>query len=178
MQIIRREDFREGRWKNGLGLSWDIAADQPAADEFGWRFALARIDRDVSFSLYPGVDRIFTLVEGDGLDLDFEGRPPLAVERRFVPHVYPCDVPAFCRLRGGPCRALNLFYRRGAFTAGADVLSSAAEIVHPGQVLLFALHGAADVNGASLRPGDAAIAAGSLRAETEGFLFAARLSPE
>ena len=178
MQIIRREDFREGRWKNGLGLSWDIAADEPGAEEFGWRFALARIDTDVSFSLYPGVDRIFTLVEGQGLDLDFEGRPSLAVAHRFVPHVYPCDVATFCRLRGGPCRALNLFCRRGAFTADADVLSSAAEIVHPGPVLLFALEGAADVNGAGLRPGDAAVAAGRLRTETEGFLFAARLSPE
>ena len=79
MQIIRQADFREGRWRNGMGVSWDIASDPPGAEDFGWRLALAQIDADVPFSLYPGVDRIFVLVEGNGLSLEFEGRPSLLV---------------------------------------------------------------------------------------------------
>ena len=157
MRIIRRQDFREGRWRNGMGVSWDIASDPPGTEDFGWRFATARIEADVPFSLYPDVDRIFTLIAGQGLDLDFEGRPGLAVDRLFVPHPYPCDVPTFCRLRGGPCRALNLFTRRGRWSATADILSSGAEIAHDGPILLFALEGAADVDGAALGEGDAAI---------------------
>ena len=178
MRIIRRPDLVEGRWRNGMGVSWDIASDPPGADDFGWRFAIARIDADVPFSNYPGIDRIFTLIEGNGLDLAFEGRPSLAVHRRFVPHPYPCDVPTFCRLRAGPCRALNLFTRRGAWRATADVLSSGAEITHPGPILLFALQGAADVKGHAMAEGDAAVAAGNVTADTEGFLYAARLSAQ
>jgi len=177
MRIIRKSEFVEGRWRNGMGVSWDIASDRPGNEDFGWRFALARIDADVPFSTYPDTDRIFTLVEGQGLDLDFEGHPSLAVHRLFGPHPYPCDVPTFCRLRDGPCRALNLFTRRGRWTARAEVLSSGAEIVHPGPVLLFALQGAADVNGYALGPGDAAIASDAVTADTEGFLFAASLTP-
>jgi environmental stress-induced protein Ves len=178
MRIIRRHDVREGRWRNGLGVAWDIASEPEGREDFGWRFAIARIDRDVPFSIYPGVDRIFTLIEGEGLDLDFASRPPLAVDKHFVPHLYPCDIETVCRLRKGPCRALNLFTRRGTWTAAADILSSGAEIAHDGPILLFALQGAADADGAALEEGDTAIASTHVAADTEGILFAARLRAE
>jgi environmental stress-induced protein Ves len=176
MRIIRKSDLVEGRWRNGMGVSWDIASDPPGVDDFGWRFAIARIDVDVPFSLYQQVDRIFTLIEGRGLALDFAGGRTLAVDKLFVPHPYPCDVPTFCRFTDGPCRALNLFLRRGAWHAAVDVLSSGAEIVHDGPILLFALQGAADVDGVALGEGDAVITQGGVTADTEGFLYAARLS--
>ncbi|MCA3572803.1 MAG: HutD family protein [Aestuariivirga sp.] len=175
MKIIRKEEYREGRWRNGMGVSWDIAADVASGDDFGWRFALARIDADVPFSAYPGVDRVFTLIEGGGLALDLEGGPTLVVDRLHVPHPFPGDVAVRCRLRAGPCRALNLFTRRDSWSATADVLSSGAEIAHDGPILLFALSGAADVNGAALGQGDAAVVADFARTSTEGFLFVARL---
>lgn len=175
MRIIRKSEFIEGRWRNGMGVSWDIASHAAPVDGFGWRFATARIESDVPFSLYPGVDRIFTLYEGRGLDLDLEGVGSLAIPSLYIPYPYPCDVPTFCRLRDGPCQALNLFTRRGQWEADAEILSSGAEICHPGPILLFALEGAADVNGEALAPGDAAIAAEEVAADTEGFLFAARL---
>lgn len=178
MRIIRRQDFRESRWRNGMGASWEIASCPPGTEDFGWRFATALIETDVPFSLYPDVDRIFTLIAGQGLDLDFEGRPSLAVDRLFVPHPYPCDVPTSCRLRGGPCVALNLFTRRGRWSATADILSSGAEIAHDGPILLFALEGAADADGAALGEGDAAMTERHVTAGTEGFLFVARLSPQ
>ena len=176
MRIIRKEEYREGRWRNGMGVSWDIAADVASGDDFGWRFALARIDADVPFSAYPGVDRVFTLIEGGGLDLDLEGGPTLVVDRLHVPHPFPGDVAVRCRLRAGPCRALNLFTRRDIWTAAADVLSRGAEITHDGPILLFALEGAANADGQALAKGDAAVTRGSVRMETEGFLFAARLA--
>lgn len=178
MQIIRHGEFREGRWRNGLGVSWDIASHPPGTEEFGWRFAIARIDTDVPFSCYPGVDRIFTLFEGEGLDLEFEGRPALAVDRLFVPHHYPCDVATVCRLRKGPCRALNLFTRRGLWSATAEVLSCRADIAHNGPLLFFAFEGAADVNGQALGQGDAAVATDRAMADTEGLLFCAHLRRE
>jgi environmental stress-induced protein Ves len=176
MRIIRRHAFVEGRWRNGMGVSWDIASEPPGIEAFGWRFAIARIDADVPFSHYDNVDRIFTLIEGNGLDLDFEGGRTLAVDRLFVPHPYPCDVPTFCRLRAGPCRALNLFMRRGMWRAAAEVLSSRADISHPGTIVLFALEGGARVNGEDMAEGDAAILADRAILETQGFVFAARLS--
>ncbi|MFN4142303.1 HutD family protein [Aestuariivirga sp.] len=177
MNIIRRRDLREGRWRNGMGVSWDIVSDPPGSEAFDWRFAIARIDADVPFSLYPDVDRIFTLLDGQGLDLDFSGRRSLAVERPFVPHPFPGDVPTFCRLRQGPCRALNLFMRRGKWKAAIEILSSGTRIAHDGPILLFALQGAADLEGSVLGEGDAAVTFGEVAGRTDGFLYAARLSP-
>lgn len=176
MRIIRSHEFSEGRWRNGMGVSWDIASDPPGAEDFGWRFATARIERDVPFSDYPGVDRIFTLIAGDGLALDFADGNRLDVAKRFVPHPFACDVASFCRLNGGPCMALNLFMRREQWTADAAILSSGAEITHDGPILLFALEGAADADGLALREGDAAVTGGHVRTDTEGFLYAARLA--
>jgi uncharacterized protein len=176
--LIKASSLREGRWRNGMGVSWDIASDPPAetSPEFGWRFAIARIDGDVPFSHYPDTDRIFTLIEGGGLDLDFAGGETLAVHRLFVPHPYACDVDTFCRLRAGPCRALNLFLKRGRWEAAVDILSSNAMIDHPGPMIFFALKGASEVNGHELAEGDTLIAADHASARVHGLLYAARLT--
>lgn len=175
MKIIRHQDLREGRWRNGMGVSWDIASDSSLADGFGWRLSLARIDRDVPFSVYPGVDRIFTLVEGGGVDLDLQNVGILAAHSLYTPYPFPCDVPAQCRLRAGPCRALNLFTRRQSWSATADVLSGAAEIAHDGPILLYALSGDAEADGVRLEEGDAVVAEGQVAANTTHVLLAARL---
>ena len=177
MKIIRQHEFREGRWRNGMGVSWDIASQADLENGFGWRLAIARIDADVPFSIYPGVDRFFTLIEGSGIDLDLEDTGTLACRDLFIPYPFPSDVPARCRLRAGPCRALNLFTRRDAWCATAEVMTRATDIAHDGPVLLFALAGSADVDGVALGQGDAAVASGGVRVSTEGSLFAATLWP-
>lgn len=180
VRVVRKADFREGRWRNGLGTSWDIASEPPSAgmDDFGWRFATARIDADVPFSAYQQVDRIFTLIEGAGLELAFGNGRKLNVERLFVPHLFACDIPTFCTLSDGPCMALNLFTRRGMWEAQAEILSINAEIAHSGPVLLFALKGRAEAEGEMLEAGDAAVApSGAVRVGASGSLaYAARLS--
>ena len=158
MRIIRKETFREGRWRNGMGVSWDIASDPPGTEDFGWRFAIARIAGDVPFSIYPGIDRSFTLIDGEGLALDFGGRDTLQVAEKFVAHFYPCDVPAFCRLRHGACRALNLFLKRGVWRAEVEIVSGVVPVEPGGPMLLFALDGPADVAGERLEANDAVYA--------------------
>ena len=159
MKLIRKHDMKEGRWRNGMGVSWDIASwpEDAMGGAFGWRFATALIEADVPFSAYPGVDRFFTLIEGDGLDLDFDGAKNLAVDRLFVPHFYPCDVGTFCRLHGRPCRALNLFLTRGMWTAEVEIVRGERRLHHDGPILLFALDGAASADGQVLQMGDAAV---------------------
>ena len=178
MKIIRKAELREGRWRNGMGVSWDIATDGGAGrDDFGWRLAIARIDSDVPFSHYPQVDRIFTLIEGQGLNLDFADGRALAVDQPFVPHPYPCDVPTFCRLRDGPCRALNLFLKRGRWEAAVDIVSSNAGITHPGPILAFVLKGTAAMNGVNLETGDTAVTDERISiVASEALVYAARLT--
>ena len=61
MRIIRKSDLVEGRWRNGMGVSWDIASDPPGVDDFGWRFAIARIDAERSVTNLSSAIRISIL---------------------------------------------------------------------------------------------------------------------
>lgn len=143
--MLKAENYREGRWLNGLGLSWDIAAAPPdaGAQGFEWRMALARIDPSVAFSHYHNVERIFTLIEGHGLDLVFNDWKVLKIDRPFVAHEFPGDVKTECVVNNGPCRALNLFIRRGTWKASVRVLSFGTNlnIMSAHTTLAFALRG-------------------------------------
>lgn len=179
MRLIRKTDMKEGRWRNGMGVSWDIATfpEEAGTGGVGWRFATALIERNVPFSAYPGVDRYFTLTEGQGLDLDFEGREGIAVHHLFEPHFYPCDISTICTLRNGPCRALNLFLKRGAWEAQVEIFQGERHIDHDGPILLFALDGPASVDGRMLQAGDAAVTEGAVRISAVAtHLYMARLS--
>lgn len=177
--VIRSGTFREGRWKNGLGVSWDIASEPPDAgmDDFGWRFALARIDDDVPFSTYPGVDRVFTLLDGDGLVLTLAGGRLIVVDQRFRPHHFPGDMSTACALKGGPCRALNLFLKRDTWSAEVHILSGHQSLSDKDVAVIFALSGAACAGDIELAAGDAAVIDGprGVTLNTTGSLYLARL---
>lgn len=179
MRVIRAGDFKQGRWLNGMGVSWDIASDPPEAGprDFGWRFAIARIDADVPFSRYENVDRIFTLIEGNGLKLDLKGRGTIIADRLHVPHAFPGDVPTACSLKNGPCRALNLFLSREAWSGEVMILKGRHSLTHEGTVLLFALDGNVQCDGEILNAGDALVTSGSITWDAgSSSLYAALLS--
>lgn len=179
IRIIRSAGMKEGRWLNGMGVSWDIAAEPPDAgpSDFGWRFAIARIDADVPFSHYAGVDRVFTLIAGRGLALDVAGLGNIDVAERFVPQHFPGDAATACRLKDGPCRALNLFMARDKWRAEVEVARGAKALSHDGPVLIFALDGEMTCNGEKLDQGDAAVACGELHiAPNTTMHYTARLS--
>jgi uncharacterized protein len=166
LRLIAQDNFVEGRWRNGKGVSWEIASHKPeGAVDFHWRFAKARIDSDVPFSIYPGVDRVFMQLSGNGLDLEFEGGHVLAVHESNVPHAFACDVPLNCKLRDGPCFDLNLFTARGVYQGEASVLKlNGMESIDLSGVeaVFFALEGLVVLSGQGgavlLQMGDAAVA--------------------
>lgn len=187
MKILKAENYREGRWLNGLGLSWDIAAapHDAGAQDFEWRMALAQIDSSVAFSHYPNVDRIFTLIDGHGLELVFNDREILKADKRFVPHEFAGDVKTACVVNNGPCRALNLFIRRGAWKASIRVLSTNDDlkVVSAQTTLAFALVSSFELGAAStLNCGDALHLSPSDSAEfkpqsEDALLYVATLTP-
>ena len=166
LRLIRQTEMPEGPWRNGMGVSWEIALHkEPGAADFSWRFAKARIDRDVPFSIYPGMDRVFMQISGNGLDLEFEGGHKIEVHHSNVPHTFPCDVPLNCKLLDGPCFDLNLFTARGKYQAEASVLKlNGMESIDLSGVeaVFFALEGSVVLSGQGgavhLQTGDAAVA--------------------
>jgi environmental stress-induced protein Ves len=175
MRHIPSSDFIKGLWRNGRGVSWDIASDRPFSQnaDFGWRFAIAEIAASGPFSVYGPVDRVFTLLEGDGLTLTFANGRKLQAHRPHVPLAFPCDIATDCALKGGPCRALNLFTARGTWNANVRVVTlERVPLPVPDASLIFALQGdvviETQTRRLTLSQGDAAELAGREQASLSG----------
>ncbi|MDH5798535.1 MAG: HutD family protein [Paracoccaceae bacterium] len=68
MKIIRASDLTEVRWKNGGGVTREIAV----AGAHGmtiWRLSIADVAVDGPFSDFSGLMRILTVIRGNGMDL-------------------------------------------------------------------------------------------------------------
>lgn len=151
--ILKASGYREGRWRNGLGVSWDIASE--GGEDFDWRMALARLDAEVPFSAYPGIDRVFTVIEGDGVILEVQGLGQIDA-RRLRPVRFPGDLATSCRLVAGPSRALNLFVKRQAYSSDVSVTrhDKGDELQLPPLGLIFIIAGLATIDGDELEGGD------------------------
>ncbi len=172
IRFIPQSSLVEGLWRNGQGVSWEIASyKEEGVADFLWRFAKARIDNNVPFSIYPGMDRIFMMIEGQGMDLEFEGGKVLQVYEKFVAHEFSCDVPLVCKLKGGPSLDLNLFAVRGKWRAECDVVVIDGELQFNFQnqiTILYALEGSCTVAGHALAVGDTVIIEGKSSIECAG----------
>ena len=125
MQVIRRSDYAQMRWKNGAGSSLEIASSPLPAGGFTWRLSMAHIGQPGPFSSYDGYERVTALVEGAGFTLRAAGAAELQFNAIGDCHAYSGSVPYSCELRSGLCRDLNLIARSG-LGASMSVLALAA----------------------------------------------------
>src|SRR5688572_14445639 len=104
MRILRAENYRRMRWKNGGGETAEIAVSPEGAglDDFDWRVSMARVDTNGPFSVFPGVDRTLSILDGEGILLSVEGRIPFGLTFRSDPLTFPADVATSAALMAGP----------------------------------------------------------------------------
>lgn len=123
LRVLRAADRTAVPWKNGGGVTREIAASPEGAplDDFDWRVSLADVSADGPFSSFPGVDRTLTVVEGAGMDLMVGGEHHI-VDEQYWPHDFPGDLETDGRLLGGPVVNLNVMYRRERTTAEVAVV--------------------------------------------------------
>ncbi|MCR0982980.1 HutD/Ves family protein [Roseomonas populi] len=147
---IRYAALEPRPWVNGLGISREIASGE------GWTIAVADLGTAAAFSHFPGQDRVFTLIEGEGATLSFADRPPLPC-LPFVPAGFPGDVPCHYEPSGGAARAFNLIVGRGRFEPRVAVrgLAAGQGLVPPaGALALYCARGAVRIGDARLEAGD------------------------
>ncbi|MBY0613041.1 MAG: HutD family protein [Beijerinckiaceae bacterium] len=115
------------RWKNGGGVTYDVASFPEAADldTFSWRVSIAEVASDGAFSLFPDIDRTMAILEGEGLALAVTGMEPFEVRRDHPPTAFPADRETFARLLSGPILDLNAMSRRSAFKNSMKVVEVA-----------------------------------------------------
>ena len=125
MQLIRFADLAPVPWRNGGGVTREIATapydGEPGS--FRWRVSIADVTGEGPFSAFEEVDRQIVLVEGAGMVISVDGKPNLL--NLFDVLAFPGDAPCVGTLVDGPTRDLNVMTRRGHAAAGVQILSVA-----------------------------------------------------
>jgi len=114
LMILRSDNYRRMRWKNGLGETAEvaIAPHDAALDAFDWRISMARVESDGPFSPFAGIDRTLSILQGEGLCLVAAGGEAVTLSSTSAPYSFRGDVACDATLAGGPVTDLNVMTRR------------------------------------------------------------------
>ncbi|QHE94074.1 HutD family protein [Pandoraea fibrosis] len=83
LQVLGPADFLKMPWKNGQGVTTELAVARRADDDgFDWRISTATVAVPGPFSVFSGIDRSLAIVRGGTLTLNVEGRPDVTLTTR------------------------------------------------------------------------------------------------
>jgi environmental stress-induced protein Ves len=116
MRILRAAGRRPSPWKNGGGITFEVASFPQAStiEDFGWRISMAEVLDAGAFSEFPNVDRQLAVLDGH-LMLEVQGRCVMDLRPNSPVVRFPGDIAARAYLPFGPVSDLNVMTRRGVF---------------------------------------------------------------
>jgi environmental stress-induced protein Ves len=125
LQVVQCERIAPQPWKNGGGQTRELFV-WPPGGPWSLRVSVADIRANGPFSAFPGIERWFAVLEGDGVVLTFPRRHAV-LDADSAPLQFDGSEAPGCELSGGPSRDLNLMVRHDAgrglmqrATAGAE----------------------------------------------------------
>ena len=121
MIVLRWEQHRRMPWRNGGGVTYEVASSPADSDlaDFDWRISIAEVEAGGPFSAFPGIDRTIVLIEGEWMALTVDGR-----RHRFgVRHPFSFDggSETMCEV-AGRSRDLNVMTRRDRAIASVAIV--------------------------------------------------------
>lgn len=119
-QFFERDNLTHVPWKNGGGITREIASSKEG--EPFWRLSIADVTKDGEFSIFPGLHRILTVVEGEGMVLQAENENYHAAPLK--PVSFPGGTPLMGKLIEGPVQNFNLIYDAEKLDAEVETLST------------------------------------------------------
>ncbi|WP_457973500.1 HutD/Ves family protein [Arthrobacter sp. D1-17] len=133
MEIIRFADLKPQPWRNGGGITRELASHPRAASEqdfaWDWRVSIADLTKAGDFSPFPGMERVLTVVEGELLLLKVGANEhPL---EKYRPFRFPGDAASSAVLPTGDIRNLNVITRAGAYRGYTSIVELSKKRPHP-----------------------------------------------
>jgi hypothetical protein len=118
--VVEADHVAAQPWRNGGGLTRELLRLPAEAATWDLRISLADIEADGPFSPFPGIERHFAVIAGEGVRLQFRhrilalvpGDPPLAFDGAEAPG---------CALTDGATRDLNVMVDRRAGRATLEL---------------------------------------------------------
>ena len=141
-RVIRFRDLTPRPWRNGGGITRDIAARSDGRG-LTWRVSVADVDVSGNFSAFPGLDRVLMLCRGTNMRVTVDHTDHL---------LQPWDIVRFsgealthATLLDGPTVDLNVMTRRHSAraTTSLGTIEDIATLAPPelGTTLLVAVDG-------------------------------------
>lgn len=125
MRIIKFTELCTIPWKNGGGITREIAAYRKG-ENIIWRLSMADVESDGPFSMFPGLTRILTVIQGKRITLKM---PHIVIEAAYgVPVSFDGGLSTDSKLIDGPIRDLNVMYDRQRVHADVQVAQSRQSI--------------------------------------------------
>jgi len=137
LTLLRAADRPAIPWKNGGGVTRDVALSGTGPDDFAWRVSIADIERPGPFSGYPGIDRQFVPVHGR-VRLTLEDRP-VTLGPADGPLAFPGEAAVFAEPLTGTVEALNVMTRRGGARGDLRRISGGHASPVQGTLLILAM---------------------------------------
>jgi environmental stress-induced protein Ves len=163
MRILRREDYKVMPWKNGGGITTEIAVFPPesglGATPFLWRVSIADVAQDGPFSKFIGYDRNIMLLDGQGMRLEIDEADALDL-LPYRPVSFSGDWTVSGILTGGPVRDFNLMVARqfGRGSLICQVLSAPLPLIGDGATrIVHCIDGELSVGGHIVGSGETVI---------------------
>ena len=125
--LIHGADLVAAPWKNGGGVTREVAAVPPGAglDAFIWRVSIADVAQAGPFSRFAGIDRTLVLLSGAGMLLDETqeagGTQVHALTQALDVARFAGEAAIDARLVDGATRDFNLMVRRGAASGALEI---------------------------------------------------------
>jgi environmental stress-induced protein Ves len=154
MEIIRFAELRSEPWRNGGGVTRELASHPKAASAqdgaWDWRVSIADVSKAGDFSAFPGMERVLTVIDGELLLLNVDGdEHPL---EKYRPFRFSGEAAAHGALPTGDIRDLNVIARTGSFKGFTSIIELSKKRAHPvfeGQLAVL-LQGQATVSAGNL----------------------------
>jgi environmental stress-induced protein Ves len=105
---FRSEAYTCMPWRNGAGVTREIAREPAQGEHFAWRLSLASLQVDGPFSSYTGYRRCVALVDGRGFRLHVAGMGTETLAASGAHVLFAGAAAASCELLDGPCTDLSL----------------------------------------------------------------------
>jgi environmental stress-induced protein Ves len=169
MEIIRFAELKPEPWRNGGGVTREIASHPKAASAqdgaWDWRVSIADVGSAGEFSTFPGMERVITVIDGELLLLTVDGEEhPL---EKYRPFRFSGEAASGSALPTGDIRDLNVIARAGEFKGYTSIIELSKKRAHPvfdGQLAVL-LEGKASVSSGA-EPSESAVAAVSSESGT------------
>jgi hypothetical protein len=111
--LIQADAVAAQPWRNGGGLTRELLRWPPGATDWQLRISLADVRSDGPFSIFSGIERWISVIDGAGVRLSVAGADHL-LQPGHEPLCFSGELPVNCALVDGPTTDLNLMHAGGS----------------------------------------------------------------